>query len=203
MQKQQQAEHEVVHDHHPQQDQPAIKRIIAIGVDQSPHTRECLAWALENYIRAETDLVVLLNARPYLSSLGEAIGACLLHFGPYGSAFVDFTECVITAEQEQRAEAHVLLHELAKIVKKRKVAVKAIAMKGDAREMIAAKVEEIAADALILGSRELGTLQRAFLGSVSDYCVHHVHSCPVIIFKRGGGKKSQPAEAGKNSPPAE
>jgi nucleotide-binding universal stress UspA family protein len=35
---------------------------------------------------------------------------------------------------------------------------------------------------LIIGSRGMGAFKRTFLGSVSDYCVHHCH-CPVIIPK--------------------
>ena len=33
---------------------------------------------------------------------------------------------------------------------------------------------------LVLGTRAFGTLKRAFLGSISDYVVHHAH-CPVTV----------------------
>lgn len=35
---------------------------------------------------------------------------------------------------------------------------------------------------LVLGCRGMGVLKRAFVGSTSDYCVHHV-KCPVVIIK--------------------
>jgi Universal stress protein family len=35
---------------------------------------------------------------------------------------------------------------------------------------------------LILGSRGLGPVKHAFVGSVSDYCIHHAH-CPVFVVK--------------------
>jgi hypothetical protein len=35
-----------------------------------------------------------------------------------------------------------------------------------------------------MGSRGLGALKRTFLGSVSDYCVHHCE-CPVAIVRFG------------------
>jgi nucleotide-binding universal stress UspA family protein len=38
------------------------------------------------------------------------------------------------------------------------------------------------AAALVMGSRGLGAFKRAFLGSVSDYIVHH-SEVPVIIVK--------------------
>ncbi|KAJ3016255.1 hypothetical protein HKX48_004136 [Thoreauomyces humboldtii] len=37
-------------------------------------------------------------------------------------------------------------------------------------------------DLFIVGTRNLGTLQRWALGSVSDYCLHHLR-CPVTIVK--------------------
>ncbi len=38
------------------------------------------------------------------------------------------------------------------------------------------------ADILILGSRGLSAIKKAFVGSVSEYCVHHVQ-CPVIVVR--------------------
>ncbi|KAJ3051342.1 hypothetical protein HK097_007673 [Rhizophlyctis rosea] len=35
---------------------------------------------------------------------------------------------------------------------------------------------------LVLGTRELGTLKRWALGSVSDYCMHHL-KCPIVVVK--------------------
>lgn len=33
---------------------------------------------------------------------------------------------------------------------------------------------------IVMGSRGIGTIRRTFLGSVSDYCVHHAH-IPVAV----------------------
>ncbi|KAI8590674.1 hypothetical protein HDU88_007695 [Geranomyces variabilis] len=40
-------------------------------------------------------------------------------------------------------------------------------------------------DLFIVGTRNLGSLQRWALGSVSDYCLHHLR-CPVTVVKDGG-----------------
>ena len=56
-------------------------------------------------------------------------------------------------------------------------------MRGDPREEIVAKVEEEKADIVVCGSRGMGALKRAFVGSVSDYLVHHCH-CNVVIAKK-------------------
>jgi nucleotide-binding universal stress UspA family protein len=43
-------------------------------------------------------------------------------------------------------------------------------------------VETNAVDVVYLGSRSLGMMKRIFLGSVGDYCAHHL-KCPVMIIK--------------------
>ena len=56
-------------------------------------------------------------------------------------------------------------------------------------EVICKLVEDKKAQLIVMGSRGMGTLRRTFLGSVSDYCVHHAH-CPVAIVpppNRHGG----------------
>nr|GMD44331.1 Adenine nucleotide alpha hydrolases-like superfamily protein [Ipomoea batatas] len=40
----------------------------------------------------------------------------------------------------------------------------------------------MAVDLVVVGSRGLGQIKRAVLGSVSDYCAHHAR-CPVLIVK--------------------
>jgi nucleotide-binding universal stress UspA family protein len=54
--------------------------------------------------------------------------------------------------------------------------------RGETRDEIVDYVESVKADLLILGSRDLSTLKRTFVGSTSDYCVHHCH-CPIMIVK--------------------
>jgi nucleotide-binding universal stress UspA family protein len=75
-----------------------------------------------------------------------------------------------------------MLREYAVELKKRQVACKAVAMRGDARDNIIRKTKELGASVLIMGSRGLGAIKRTLIGSVSDFCVHHCE-CPVIIVK--------------------
>ena len=42
--------------------------------------------------------------------------------------------------------------------------------------------DELGAGLIILGSRGLGTLRRALMGSVSDSVVRHAH-CPVLVVR--------------------
>ncbi len=47
---------------------------------------------------------------------------------------------------------------------------------------IVALAEEIGADLIVMGSRGLGGLRRALMGSVSDSVVRHAH-CPVLVVR--------------------
>ncbi|CAI5958913.1 unnamed protein product [Closterium sp. NIES-64] len=51
---------------------------------------------------------------------------------------------------------------------------------GDARAELCEAVERQAIELLVVGSRGLGAVSRAMLGSVSDYLIHNA-SCPVVV----------------------
>ncbi|CAM6090864.1 unnamed protein product [Calypogeia fissa] len=76
-----------------------------------------------------------------------------------------------------------LLEVFVKKCKEAEVPVEALVKVGDPKESICSEVLRVKADMLILGSRGLGTLQRAFVGSVSLYCAKKV-LCPVMLIKR-------------------
>jgi nucleotide-binding universal stress UspA family protein len=45
------------------------------------------------------------------------------------------------------------------------------------------KVEDLKADVLVIGSRGMGAMKRVFVGSTSDYCVHHCHTTVIVPRK--------------------
>jgi nucleotide-binding universal stress UspA family protein len=53
--------------------------------------------------------------------------------------------------------------------------------------VLCAAAEKHRADLLVVGSHGYGAIKRALLGSVSDYCAHHVH-CSVMIVKQPKSK---------------
>jgi nucleotide-binding universal stress UspA family protein len=56
-------------------------------------------------------------------------------------------------------------------------------MTGERREQaIVHLADEIGAGLIIIGSRGLGGLRRALMGSVSDSAVRHAH-CPVLVVR--------------------
>eukprot|EP00252_Welwitschia_mirabilis_P016047 TRINITY_DN35503_c0_g1_i1.p1 TRINITY_DN35503_c0_g1~~TRINITY_DN35503_c0_g1_i1.p1 ORF type:complete len:213 (-),score=28.78 TRINITY_DN35503_c0_g1_i1:175-813(-) len=54
---------------------------------------------------------------------------------------------------------------------------------GDPKEVICHEVKRVCPDILVVGSRGLGSVQRVFVGTVSEYCSKHA-DCPVIVIKR-------------------
>ncbi|RHZ43526.1 hypothetical protein Glove_1033g25 [Diversispora epigaea] len=164
-------------DHDANAPNTAITRVVVIAIDQSNYSHFAFDWALKNFLRKESDLVVLVNVRSI--PMTPAIGA----------SYMNFSEIISTLEDQQRQESHTLLHKFASKLKTEKFSFKAIAMRGDARDEIVRKVFELNADALILGSRGLGAIKRILLGSVSDHCIHNCH-CTVIIVREHLEKKS-------------
>ncbi|KAJ3083334.1 hypothetical protein HK102_001129 [Quaeritorhiza haematococci] len=86
-------------------------------------------------------------------------------------------------EQANKTHSHSLLRSYAHRLSTLQIACKGIALRGDPRDEICYKVRKIKADMLIMGSRGFGALKRTFMGSVSDYCVHHC-PCPVTIVRK-------------------
>jgi nucleotide-binding universal stress UspA family protein len=58
-------------------------------------------------------------------------------------------------------------------------------MSGRADEEIIFRAEQVGADLVVVGSRGLGGVRRALMGSVSDSVVRHAH-CPVLVVRREG-----------------
>ncbi|RKP19028.1 adenine nucleotide alpha hydrolases-like protein [Rozella allomycis CSF55] len=150
---------------------PVVKPIetVVISISDSEHSDYAFHWAIEHFLRPNTQKVVLLTI---LNPPAEA--------GYYYTAGAAVYTTTYIEEMHKKAfgEASALLRRY----HHDKIPVEMIVGKGDARDEIVDYVETVKVDALIVGSRGLGALKRAFLGSVGDYCVHNCH-CPVIVVK--------------------
>ncbi|KAJ3084161.1 adenine nucleotide alpha hydrolases-like protein [Rhizoclosmatium globosum] len=165
-----QAIHEDVVQPHENHDQPA--RIIAIAIDPSRNSEYAFDWAIKNIVRPEDgDQIVLINVRPVVSMPIV-----------YEPVFVDFSKETEAIEAANREASHELLQSYAAKLPAHKYNIRGVALRGDPRDEIAAKVAELKVDMLVIGSRGLGGFQRALLGSVSDYLVHHLN-VPVIVSR--------------------
>ena len=61
----------------------------------------------------------------------------------------------------------------------------AISIRGEAREELIRKANEIQADVIIVGSQGKGFVKRTILGSTTDFLVHHA-KCTVLVVKMPG-----------------
>ncbi|KAF7730003.1 hypothetical protein EC973_003416 [Apophysomyces ossiformis] len=152
--------------HQEVEQQERLQRVVIISLDENSG-RSVFDWAMHHFIQPETDMVILVHVRtidipvaPYISATG----------------YLD------ELAELRRQDSHRLLREFAHELVHKKIACKAISMIGDAGTEIVRKATETKADALVMGSRNLGVVKRTLLGSVSDYCVHHC-PCTVIVVR--------------------
>ncbi|KAI9204035.1 uncharacterized protein BJ171DRAFT_558772 [Polychytrium aggregatum] len=160
--------HEELLDH--SADEHASRRVVVVAIDGSDRSQQAVDWAIDNILRAAQDSVVLINVRPLAVQLG------------YPTALGDFGAEYQSIEDANREASHELIRKTAKKFVEKDIPIRGIALRGDAREELVAKIDELKAQLVIIGSRGLNTVSRALIGSVSDYVVHH-SSAPVIVTK--------------------
>lgn len=87
--------------------------------------------------------------------------------------------------EEEKIEAQNLLDEQVKRIQETGTAVAGSYLREGAPDAeIVALAEDIDVGLIVIGSRGLGGIRRALLGSVSDSVVHHAH-CPVLVVRPG------------------
>lgn len=140
-------------------------RKVVIGVDESSFAEEAFNFYAANFLK-EDDVIILVHT-------------------PERYNFVDASPAVI---QE-------LLHEIKKKTQaleekyKKKLeasnvkSAKFVTKEGAAGEAIVAIAEKEKANLIVTGTRGMGKLRRTFLGSVSDYVIHHA-KCPVLVCRK-------------------
>ncbi|KNE56081.1 hypothetical protein AMAG_01924 [Allomyces macrogynus ATCC 38327] len=145
-------------------------RTVLISLDASPHSAYAFAWAVDHLLLPQ-DHIVLVNVRALSAS-----HAALYH-DETGAQYVR------DLDDEHRAASHALLQHYGATLRHAGFSsVRAISIRGDARADVVRKAHDIDATVVVCGSRGLGSIKRAFLGSVSTYLVHHC-ACPVLVIR--------------------
>ncbi|KAL4606771.1 uncharacterized protein LOC142611398 [Castanea sativa] len=177
------------------QEQPAIlinknekikKLKVMVAIDDSDGSFYALKWAVDH-------LFVAIGVAPEMSL--EEVGMVVLvhvqqpsqHFtvvpvGPGGAVFYPPSSVVESVRKAQEESSAMLLSRALQLCKDKMVKAETLVLDGDPKDMICHAAEQMHADLLVVGSRGLGKIKRAFLGSVSDYCTHHAN-CPVLIVR--------------------
>lgn len=148
-------------------------RTILIAIDNSAESENAFSFAAANVIRKESDKVVLLHVR------SDPLRDTLFVGYPVALPPSVYEQIRVAGEQSEK--------EIAARFKKllEKEGVKSYEIEsiiGDASVEIETAAKKIKPDMVVVGSRGLGAVGRTFLGSVSDYLVHHL-SVPVLVVK--------------------
>ncbi|XP_030532514.1 universal stress protein PHOS34-like isoform X2 [Rhodamnia argentea] len=148
------------------------QEVMVAGVDESELSWYALQWTLDHFSVPFAPhfpfKLVVVHAKP---SPASAIGLA----GP---------EVLPIVDADLRKIAGWVMQKAKDICNSRSVHdVTFQVMEGDARNVLCDAVQKHRASVLVVGSHGHGTIKRAVLGSVSDYCSHHAH-CTVLIVKR-------------------
>ncbi|ESR43217.1 hypothetical protein CICLE_v10012833mg [Citrus x clementina] len=151
------------------------KMKVMVAIDESAESVNALKWALDN-------LYGIVGFTPEAGGGGGIL--TIVHVQQPFQRFVlpalsTSSESVRKSQEENSAA---LLSRALQMCKDKMVKAESLVLEGDPKDMICQSAEQMHIDLLVVGSRGLGKIKRAFLGSVSDYCAHHA-VCPIIIVK--------------------
>ncbi|KAF5468588.1 hypothetical protein F2P56_012731 [Juglans regia] len=159
-----------------------VEKKVMLAIDESEYSHYALVWALDNLKESLTNspLVIFMAQPPtkstytFAASLGSARLYCPV------SATPDF---VTSVKEKQKKLTLALLEKAKEICASRGVNAETVTEVGHPTTAICDAVEKLNIKLLILGEHVLGKIERAFLGSVSSYCVQNA-KCPVLVVKK-------------------
>lgn len=152
-----------------------IKKLkVMVAIDDSDGSFYALKWAVDH-------LFVAIGVAPE-TSLEEVGMVVLVHVQQPFQHFTVSAGPGGAVRKAQEENSAMLLSRALQLCKDKMVKAETIVLDGDPKDMICHATEQMHADLLVVGSRGLGKIKRAFLGSVSDYCAHHA-KCPVLIVR--------------------
>ncbi|KAK1389758.1 Adenine nucleotide alpha hydrolases-like superfamily protein [Heracleum sosnowskyi] len=159
---------------------------VLVAIDDSELSFYALQWALDNLFKnlGNDQSSMDMNQQDSGTLTVAHVMSPFHHYAfPAAEPGVYAANTVVeSARKGQSKLAAGILDRAVKLCKEKNVKAESLLLEGDPKDMICQIVQEIHVDLLVLGSRGLGMIKRAFMGSVSDYCVHHA-KCPVLIVR--------------------
>lgn len=150
------------------------KRTVVVAMDESKNAKEAFIWFAQN-VYLESDHVVLVNTVEPYQFLNTPVW-----FNAPQQLEGKVLEELIKEEKEKITKK---LEKFAELMKEKKVSGTVKSMHaGSPGEGIINAAKEVGADLIVTGSRGLGTIRRTFMGSVSDYIMHH-SDVPVLVHR--------------------
>lgn len=145
------------------------KKPVVIAMDGSEHADYAFHWYME-HLHKPDHYIILLHVPERHAFMVGPLG---------GTADVESIQLMM---QEEEAKEKAFLEKLAQKLKDGGIGGKVKSVAGKPGEVVCTVAEEEHALFIICGSRGKGTFRRTFLGSISDYVLHHSH-IPVFICK--------------------
>ncbi|XP_018806489.1 universal stress protein A-like protein [Juglans regia] len=151
------------------------KKKVMVAIDESECSRCALQWALDNLREtiANSDLLIF-TVQPIVD-FGYAYASTLGAAPPELMRSIQENHQKIASALLEKAKEMCANHGI--------IPAEMVTEVGDPKEAICATVEKLNIQLLVLGSHSRGVIKRAFLGSVSNYCVHNA-KCPVLVVKK-------------------
>jgi nucleotide-binding universal stress UspA family protein len=154
------------------------ERYIGVALDYSASAKYALKWTLDNILRPNDHLIVIVVNKDMLLEGGvgvlwEKTGTPLIPL-----AVAESAQNAQSYQLKMDEEVTKILHEAAA----KKVTVVFKVYWGDPKEKISSAVVDAPLDSLVMGCRGLSAIKRTIMGSVSNYVTNNV-PCPVTIVK--------------------
>ncbi|XP_078432786.1 adenine nucleotide alpha hydrolases-like superfamily protein [Wolffia australiana] len=160
-------------------------RCVVVAVDGSEESMNALRWAINNLRLdlkdegAETEVLHVLHVQSP-PSIAAGLSPGEIPFG--GPRHFEVPAFAAAIEAHQRRISEAIVDHAKAICAEKQILAKFQVVVGDPKEVVCNVTAELNADLLVMGCRSLGPIRRMFLGSVSNYCLNHVH-CPVVVIK--------------------
>ncbi|KAL5808534.1 hypothetical protein ACOSQ3_029225 [Xanthoceras sorbifolium] len=157
---------------------------VMVAIDDSDESFMALKWALDNLYsiggvvaewNQEGGMLMMVHVQ-------EPFHQYFLPAGPGPATFYGMSTAVESVRKAQEESTAAILARALQMCEDKMVKAETLIVEGDPKDKICELAEQMHIDLLVVGSRGLGKIKRAFLGSVSDYCAHHV-VCPIVIVK--------------------
>jgi nucleotide-binding universal stress UspA family protein len=150
------------------------KKKVMVAIDDSEFSHYALEWTLQNLRES------IQNSKLFIFTVQSLADLAYVYASSYGSAP---PELIASIQENHKKTAEALLEKAKEICGPYGVTVETFTEDGDPKEAICEAVEKLGIQLLVLGSHSRKALERAFLGSVSNYCVHNA-KCPVLVVKK-------------------
>ncbi|KAL2456766.1 Adenine nucleotide alpha hydrolase-like superfamily protein [Forsythia ovata] len=162
-----------------QQPVPEGKKMmnVLVAVDDSDESFYALEWVLDKLLKYNGGVA------PQTAEQEHSKVVTIVHvIEPLPRYAFPGGYVVESASKTQEQNGARILSRAFEMCRNKMVKAKTLILEGDPKDRICRAADEMNIDLLVVGSRGLGQIKRAFLGSVSDYCAHHAR-CAVLVVK--------------------